>query len=250
MPPSPPRKKTPPPRSAAVGTLALSALRRRPAQQRGAQRVTDVLDAFEKLLRQKRFEDITMDDISRTAQIRIGSLYHFFPDMTAVILTVLERALAEEGSAFELAPADDPHDLAGYLDTIEARLRTVWFNHGRLLDIFFAYQRHPLIWKATLEQREKTARLISTRLSILIPGLPAARSFELGRMIGMVMAMLLDNLVYLPEDEQKRLRRETYAMIGRYVAGETPAPPVRAARKRAAGVRVMRTPRARSPRQR
>lgn len=231
MTPAPARKKkTPRKRSTDIGTLSLAALRRRPAQQRGVQRVKDVLDAFEKLLREKRFEDITMDDLSRTADIQIGSLYHFFPDMTAVILTVLERALAEEGEAFGMAPEDALPDLVSYLDAIELRLRSVWHEHGRLLDVFFAYQRHPLIWRITLEQRDKTARLIGERLLGLMPDLPAERALELGRMIGMVMAVLLDNLIYLPIGEQQRLRRETYAMLERYVGGEpgsatTIAPP-------------------------
>ncbi|MFM7274459.1 MAG: TetR/AcrR family transcriptional regulator [Gammaproteobacteria bacterium] len=213
-----------PARSTDIEQLALSALRRRPSQQRGAERVRDVIDAFEMLLAKKRFEDITMDDLSRTAGIQIGSLYHFFPDMTAVILTVLERALADEGSAFEPTPSDEELDFPGYLSALEQRLSAVWHAHGRLLDVFFAYQRHPLIWELTLQQRERTARLVGNRLASLLPGLPETRLLELGRMIGMVMAVLLDNLIYLPDAERLRLRRETHAMLGRYVAGEITAP--------------------------
>lgn len=200
--------------------LALSSLRRRPSQQRGVQRVVDVLDAFERLLAQKRFEDITMDDLSRAARIQIGSLYHFFPDITSVILTVLERALADEGAAFEGRPEDDGLGFGDYLAALERRVAGVWHSHAQLLGVLFAYQRHPLIWKVTLEQRERSARLIGSRLQLLMPGLGKARAVALGRMIGMVMAVLIDNLEYLPENEGRQLRRETHAMLSRYVAAE------------------------------
>lgn len=208
------------PRPTDIEQLSLASLRRRPSQRRGAQRVTDVLDAFERLLLKKRFEDITMDDISRTAGIQIGSLYHFFPDMTAVILTVLERALAEEGAAFEFEAADGELDFVGYLEAIERRMESVWHSHGRLLDVFFAYQRHPLIWKITLKQRERTARLTGARLRAMMPAISEARALEVGRMVGMVMAVMIDNVVYLPEGERRRLRRETHAMLIRYVEAE------------------------------
>lgn len=208
------------PRPTDIEQLSLASLRRRPSQRRGAQRVTDVLDAFERLLVKKRFEGITMDDLSRTAGIQIGSLYHFFPDMTAVILTVLERALADEGAAFELEATDDGLDFVGYLEAIERRMESVWHGHGRLLDVFFAYQRHPLIWKITLQQRERTARLTGDRLRSMMPGIGEARALEVGRMVGMVMAVLLDNIAYLPEAERRRLRRETHTMLSRYVEPE------------------------------
>lgn len=225
----PRRKRTP--RSTDIETLALPSLRRRPSQRRGVQRVTDVLDAFEKLLVQKRFEDITMDDLSRTADIQIGSLYHFFPDITAVILTVLERALADEAAAFELAPADEGLSFVEYLEVIERRMEAVWHGHGRLLDTFFAYQRHPLIWKITLQQRERVAQMTGAKLKSLMPGLDGARVLELGRMVGMVMSVLLDNIVYLPKADRQRLRRETHTMLSRYVDAEERAAAPAARRK-------------------
>lgn len=227
-------------RSTDVESLTLSSLRRRPSQRRGAQRVTDVLDAFEHLLARKRCEEITMDDLSRTADIQIGSLYHFFPDMTAVILTALERALADEGAAFEGEPGDDRLDFDGYLNVLERRMAAVWQSHGRLLGVLFAYQRHPLIWKITRQQREYTARLTGQRLQKLFPRLASDRAIELGRMLSVLMAVLLDNLEYLPQDEGRNLRRETRLILRRYIEAEG-----QSAAPRARSRPVTRTSRAR-----
>jgi len=219
-----PKKKTTPrlrpTRYTDVDQLTLASLRRRPSQQRGAQRVVDVLDAFERLLQSKRCEQITMDDLSRTAGIQIGSLYHFFPDMTSVILTVLERALADEAAAFESHPEDKKLDFVGYLDAIERRMTLVWRRHGSLIGVFFAYQRHPLIWKITRQQRERTAALVGAKLRQLAPDLTPLRAQDLGRMIGVVMAVLIDNVEFLPDSERRRLRTETRLLLGRHVAAE------------------------------
>lgn len=208
------------PRITGIDRLTLASLRRRPSQQRGVQRIVDVLDAFERLLQRKRCEEITMDDLSRTAGIQIGSLYHFFPDITSVILTVLERALADETSVFEVRPGDAKLGFVGYIDAIERRMTSVWRRHGSLMAVFFAYQRHPLIWSITRQQRERTATLVAAKLQQLAPSLDAARARELGRMVGVVMAVLIDNLEFLPEPERKGLREETQLLLCRHVAAE------------------------------
>ena len=102
------------------------------------QRVTDILNAFELLLVNSRFEDITMEEVAATAGIQIGSLYHFFADKTSVAVTVLERALFDEGTVFRLSPEDEELDLRSYLQVLEQRMTDVWRSHGKLLDLYFA----------------------------------------------------------------------------------------------------------------
>lgn len=196
--------------------LAFVALRRRPTQARGLQRVIDVIDSYERLLAHHRFEDLTMEDIARAARIQVGSLYHFFPDKTAVVVTVLERILVEDGSAFELTPEDEGRCFRDYLTALETRLLSVWCAHGSLLGLYAAFQRHPLVWKQTLVQRQRAAILVGAKLRQLKPGIPRRRALEQGRMIAMVMGVLIDNLASLPAAAQKTLRRETYEMLSRY----------------------------------
>ena len=205
------------PRRSRTNELALTALRRRPTQARGLRRVIDVIDAYEHLLQSRRFEDLTMEDIAHAAKIQVGSLYHFFPDKTAVVVTVLERILMEDGSAFELTPADARRGFRDYLAALEARLISVWCAHSSLLGLYFAFQRHPLVWKQTLAQRQRAAVLVGAKLRQHKPRISRRRALEQGRMIAMVMGVLIDNLVSLPAAAQKTLRRETYAMLSRYV---------------------------------
>ena len=64
-----------------AGTLPVmeyKGLRRQPSQLRGAQRINEVLDATETLLKVHHFDTITIEDIAKRAQVQVGSLYHFF----------------------------------------------------------------------------------------------------------------------------------------------------------------------------
>lgn len=211
------RRRASAPRRPRSNELAFTALRRRPTQARGLRRVIDVIDAYENLLENRRFEDLTMEDIAHAAKIQVGSLYHFFPDKTAVVVTVLERILVEDGSAFELTPADARRGFHDYLAALEARLMSVWCANGSLLGLYAAFQRHPLVWKQTLAQRQRAAILVGAKLRQLKPRMSRRRALEQGRMIAMVMGVLIDNMVSLPAAAQKTLRRETYAMLSRYV---------------------------------
>jgi len=205
-------------RKAQTSELGLAALRRRPAQARGMQRVTDVLDACERLLLGRRYDELTMEDLAQEACIPVGSLYHFFPDRTAVVVTVLERVIAEEGAVFEFAPDEAVASFAEYLAVLERRMLDVWRRHGRLLDLFFAFQRHPLVWQRVLEQRRATAEQIGRRLREFDRTLTVREANERGSTISMVMGVLIDNLIYLEPEEQEPVRRETHAMLQAYVA--------------------------------
>lgn len=204
-------------RNARPVELAYAALRRRPTQARGVQRVIDVLDACERLLKRRRIEDLTVEDIAQAARIQVGSLYHFFPDKSAVVVTLLERLLIEDASAFELTPADERRSFRGYLAALEDRLMAVWCRQGSLLDVYYAFQRHPLVWQQTLAQRQRAAVQVGAKLRQLDPTISRARALAQGRMVGMVMGVLIDHLVYLPAADRRQFRRETYDMLSRYV---------------------------------
>lgn len=193
------------------------ALRRQPSQSRGLQRINDVLDACERLLRKRRFDAITIEDIAKDADIQIGSLYHFFQDKTAVLVSVLERALLAEADAFRPVRDDLALTLPQYLHALEVRLRKAWRPRIALLDLYFAYQHHPLVWASMLKMRARVARDVAAKLRQLYPRMRAVSATAAGEQIGIVIAVLNDNLAYVGAVEQRRLRRECLQMLVAYV---------------------------------
>lgn len=68
---------------------------RRPRQERGERRVAAILDAASELIADVGLEGLTVQRLAERAQTSKSSLYHFFPDVQAVLGAVLDRHNAQ-----------------------------------------------------------------------------------------------------------------------------------------------------------
>lgn len=68
-------------------------LRRKPMQQRSAQRVEKMLDACAALVHEHGYDGVTTTMIAKRAGVAVGSLYQFFPDKRAVVQALTQRNL-------------------------------------------------------------------------------------------------------------------------------------------------------------
>ncbi|MES2179141.1 MAG: TetR/AcrR family transcriptional regulator [Gemmatimonadota bacterium] len=64
---------------------------RRPSQERGTRRVELILDAAAALIGEVGVEGLTVQLLAERAETSKGSLYHFFPDVAAVLRALGER---------------------------------------------------------------------------------------------------------------------------------------------------------------
>lgn len=67
---------------------------RRPQQERGQRRVDAILDAAAGLIPEVGIAGLTVQAIAERAETSKGSLYHFFPDLDAVVRALAERHVA------------------------------------------------------------------------------------------------------------------------------------------------------------
>ncbi|PRW62086.1 TetR family transcriptional regulator [Actinopolyspora mortivallis] len=68
-------------------------LRRKPVQQRSAQRVERMLEACAQLIDEVGYDGLTTTLIAERAGVAVGSLYQFFPDKRAVVQELTLRNL-------------------------------------------------------------------------------------------------------------------------------------------------------------
>lgn len=71
----------------------VAALRRKPVQQRSAQRVEKMLTACAGLIEEVGYDGLTTTLIAERAGVAVGSLYQFFPDKRAVVQELTLRNL-------------------------------------------------------------------------------------------------------------------------------------------------------------
>jgi AcrR family transcriptional regulator len=109
-------------------TTDTSALRRRPAQRRSAERVQRMLDACADILDETGYDGLSTTKVAQRADVAIGSVYQFFPDKRAIAQELALRNLEMFGErvARGLAEGDFPH----------------WYDAvGTVIDIFVDMHR-------------------------------------------------------------------------------------------------------------
>lgn len=88
-------------------TADVGPLRRKPVQQRSAQRVERMLEACASLIEELGYDGVTTTLIAERAGVAVGSLYQFFPDKRAVVqaltLRNLERFMSNVVQRFDSA---------------------------------------------------------------------------------------------------------------------------------------------------
>lgn len=72
---------------------------RRGSRPSGDDREQAILATAERLLAERAFADISIDDLARGAGISRPSFYFYFPSKNAVLLTLLDRVVAEADAA-------------------------------------------------------------------------------------------------------------------------------------------------------
>jgi AcrR family transcriptional regulator len=101
---------------------------RRSARPSGDDRELAILATAERLLGERPLSAISVDDLARGAGISRPTFYFYFPSKDAVLLTLLDRVVAEADAALRTAfdtPAATSREgwqraIAAYADTFEA----------------------------------------------------------------------------------------------------------------------------------
>ncbi|MEH1169021.1 TetR/AcrR family transcriptional regulator [Micromonospora sp. CPCC 205539] len=85
--------------TARTGAARATPRGRRAARSTGDDRETAILATAERLLEQRAFADISIDDLARGAGISRPTFYFYFPSKDAVLLTLLDRVTEEADAA-------------------------------------------------------------------------------------------------------------------------------------------------------
>ncbi|BBZ30921.1 HTH-type transcriptional regulator EthR [Mycolicibacterium madagascariense] len=103
-------------------SAAKSGRARRSTRPSGDDREAAILATAERLLADKKFADISVDDLAKGAGLSRPTFYFYFPSKEAVLLALFERVIIEADSALEALTADPP-----------AEPKALW-RHG--IDVF------------------------------------------------------------------------------------------------------------------
>jgi TetR/AcrR family transcriptional regulator, ethionamide resistance regulator len=83
---------------------------RRAARPSGDDRQLAILETAERLLEERPLAEISVDDLAKGAGISRPTFYFYFPSKDAVLLTLMDRVIAEAHAAREVLLANPPKD--------------------------------------------------------------------------------------------------------------------------------------------
>jgi len=196
---------------------------RPPLQERGQRRVDAILDAAATIVAERGVAGVTVHGVARRARTAIGSMYHFFPDLEAVLGALADRharTLRGELEALSAAPVDWaalPLDVAvdGFLDP----LLTYIERHPDVLHVLRrpgrGSRRHPELEALLLQTAERIVRARTPEAS------PAARAARAATMLAVVDGVLTrtERVATPPASTMMReLKRAIVAYLGSYEA--------------------------------
>jgi AcrR family transcriptional regulator len=105
-----------------------------PAQGRRAATELAILDAAESLIEQRRFAEISVEDVMAATGLGRTAFYRYFPELESVVGRLMARIMDEIWAASaEWLFSDDPR--APLADAVQ-RLVVVYRDHGRVLQAF------------------------------------------------------------------------------------------------------------------
>jgi AcrR family transcriptional regulator len=158
----------------------------RPARGRRAPRVSGddreraILETAERLLEERSFHEISIDDLARGAGISRPTFYFYFPSKEAVLLTLLDRMVEEarsgQGDALERFSEDPAYWLRQGITAIYETFRSHRAVVVAAADVRATSEEGRELWARVMEQwvQETTAAIEGERGRGAAPnGLPA-----------------------------------------------------------------------------
>jgi TetR/AcrR family transcriptional regulator, ethionamide resistance regulator len=119
---------------------------RRPARPSGDDREQAILATAERLLEERGFADISVDDLAKGAGLSRPTFYFYFKSKEAVLVTLLEPVIARADSEFD-----------GAVQRLAADPRRVWRNGIKAF--FTAFGSHRALARAATEALATSSEL-------------------------------------------------------------------------------------------
>jgi AcrR family transcriptional regulator len=188
-------------------------LRRQPRQERGTRRITELLDAADRVFAAVGYEAATTNAIAREASASVGSLYQFFPDKEALLraLTARYREAMHEihERVFTAETARLP--LAALYDVVVETLAAFYRAHPGFRPLLYGSSTVPALAEAAAMLHQECVARVEEMMTIGMPDMPADRR----RLMADLNVTTLKALLPMTESGNARFRAEVLTEIKR-----------------------------------
>jgi AcrR family transcriptional regulator len=195
-----------------------SRLRHVPTQARSRARLGQVLDAADAVLANEGVDAFTTTRIAEVAGVPVGSVYHYFPDKTAIVEALAVHywgefadLVAAAAETDEREPLTDPAGVV--LESLAAGFRA----RPGFLALWYGGLRTEEIRDATRPTRESIAASMRRILAVHWPQASSRARATTARMIVIAGDGLLREAFRAAPEGDPQLLRESKTMLDAYV---------------------------------
>jgi len=146
-------------------------LRKIPTQARAKKRFERILDAARALIEESGSDHMKMSDVAADAGVPIGSVYQYFPDKSAIIITLAERIMDQVRRGLTQVMQE-----VGSLEEAERALMATLADYYQLFlaepvarDIWFGMQADKALHELDIEDSRANGEIAFRALKKLIP---------------------------------------------------------------------------------
>ncbi len=197
----------------------LAKMRRKPTQQRGEERVQQILDATVELVLEIGTESITTNHIARRADVNVGTVYHFFKDKFEIFRAVIGRIISALGEAVDEAVSKPAASDVEWLERVIDTHERFWLKKKGAIRLWLAISRAPEmhgLWEDYYDVRlPEYARALKKNC----PHIPASRRMAVALMLNEVLMDMLDEAIIevRKKSEREALLREIRFLLRAYI---------------------------------
>jgi len=195
-------------------------LGRKPLQKRSVERIELILTTTHDLLMELPLEEINTNLIAERANIKVGTLYHFFPNKFAIYNALIHQTLSQMDEIL-LAVLETTAAEKTVEELVEAAVLALagfWRDSSLLTTLWFALQKHPETQQVVEHFESIWIPVIAERLAKDIPQLTQARAELAAFVILQTIYPLLDQSGLLPPAQARLLVQETCAILKVYTS--------------------------------
>ena len=149
----------------------VQARRKMPTQTRAKARVADILTAATELIAEGGSEHLKMSDIAARSGVPIGSVYQYFPDKAAIILTLADRIMERVRGGLDTAMANvetKAQAEAALIGTLKAYYN-LFLAEPVARDIWFGVQADKTLHELDIEDSRANGAIAYRALRKLCP---------------------------------------------------------------------------------
>jgi AcrR family transcriptional regulator len=162
--------------------------RRRPKQERSRERIDAILATTMRLIGEKGIDAVTMKEVGALAGGPIATVYHYFPNKSAILAMLYERFSEVSRARLAVIVAD----IGGLGDVIAAADRLLDDYYERVAgdpaiqDLQNAIQADKALQNLDIAETRRQAAMFCDHVG---PFLPAERRQEFGRMVFLIFQL-------------------------------------------------------------